>query len=93
MLDRQLLVMTVVLSLVASVIAFVSSGGDWFTVAISLPLFLTASLWSLRLSRWFARRFVPEPKVPVEPTPTEPTTERPQHVRRRRRQRRGRGRR
>ena len=92
MLDRQLLIMTVVLSLVASVIAFVSSDGDWLTVAISLPLFMTASFWSLRLSRWFTRRVVPPPQPPADPTPTEPTTARPEHVRRRR-QRRRRGRR
>ena len=84
--------MTLVLTLVASVIAFVSSGGDWVTVAISLPLFVTASFWSLRLSRWFARKVVPQPEPIEPPRPTEPTSERPEHVRRRR-QRRRRGRR
>ena len=93
MLDRQILVMTVVLSLVAGVISFVSSGGDWLTVAVSMPLFVTASFWSLQLSRWIARKFVPQPEPEAPPTPTEPTTTRPQHAQRRRRRRRQRGRR
>jgi hypothetical protein len=88
MLDRQLLIMTVVLSLIASAIAFVSSGGDLLTVAISLPLFVTASFWSLRISRWFARRVVPEPETAEPPSPTKATTDRPEHARRRRKRRR-----
>jgi hypothetical protein len=93
MIDRQLLAMTVVLSLVASAIALATSGGDWVTVAISLPLFMTASFWSLKLSRWFTHRVMPQPEAPVEPTPTEATTARPEHAQRRRRQRRTRSRR
>ncbi len=93
MLDRQILVMTVVLSLVAGVISFVSSGGDWLTVAVSMPLFVTASFWSLQLSRWIARKFVPQPEPEAPPTPTQPTTARPEHAQRRRRRRRQRGRR
>ncbi|MXW34976.1 MAG: hypothetical protein F4X26_04155 [Chloroflexi bacterium] len=93
MLDRQILVMTVVLSLVAGVISFASSGGDWLTVAISMPLFVTASFWSLQLSRWISRKIVGEPKEVPPPQPTAPTTSRPGHAQRRRRRRRQRGRR
>ncbi|MDE2696055.1 MAG: hypothetical protein OXH97_06000 [Chloroflexota bacterium] len=93
MLDRQILVMTVVLSLVAGVISFVSSGGDWLTVAVSMPLFVTASFWSLQLSRWISRKIAGEPKEVPPPQPTAPTTTRPGHVQRRRRRRRQRGRR
>jgi len=93
MIDRQLLARTVALSLVASAIGLVASGGDWVTVGISLPLFMTASFWSLKLSRWFTRRVVPERQAPVEPTSTESTTARPEHAQRRRQQRRRRGRR
>lgn len=93
MLDRQILLMTVVLSLLAGGIAFVSSGGDWLTVAISMPLFVTASFWSLQLSRWISRKIVGEPEPVLPPTPTEATTARPEHVQRRRRRRRQRGRR
>ena len=88
MLDRQILVMTLVLSLVAGGIAFVSSGGDWLTVVVSMPLFVTASFWSLQLSRWIARKVVPQPEPVTPPGPTEPTTARPEHVQRRRRRRR-----
>ena len=86
--------MTVVLTLVASVIAFASSGGDWLTVVVSLPLFVTASYWSLLLSRWIARKIAGTPRpAPPPPPRVEPTTSRPEHVRRRRQRRRRRGRR
>ena len=85
--------MTVALSLLAGVISFVSSGGDWVTVAISMPLFVTASFWSLQLSRWISRKIVGEREPVVPPTPTEATTARPEHVQRRRRRRRQRSRR
>ena len=86
--DRQLLVMTVVISLVAAAVTLVTSGGDWVAVLISLPIFVTFSFWSLRISRWLARRLVPQPQPPEPQVPTEPTSPRPEHARRRRRRRR-----
>ena len=85
--------MTVVLTLAATATAFVTSGGDWLTAAVSLPLIATASFWSLRLSRWITRKIVPPRLPPSRPPPTAPTSARPEHARRRRRSRRGRGRR
>lgn len=84
--------MTVVLTLAATAMAFVTSGGDLLTAAISLPLIATASFWSLRLSRWITSKIAPPRPARAAPPPTAPTSARPDHARRRR-SRRKRGRR
>ena len=92
--DRQLLMMTVVVTALASAFSLFSSGGDWAATLITLPLFATVAFWSIMFSRWLSRRFSKQPE-PVVHEPTEPTTKRPEHVQRRRRRRRprsGRGR-
>jgi hypothetical protein len=86
--DRQLLLMTVVVAAAASIVAFVSSGGDWVGVLIALPIFLTFSFYSIRISRWLANRVAPPPESAEAPEPTPQTSQRPEHARRRRRKRR-----
>ena len=93
MVDRQLLVMTVLLSLAASVFALVTSGFDWLVVAIAVPFFVTSSYYSLRISRWLSRRVVPQPEPPPVQEPTPSTTQRPEHAQQRRRRRRRKSRR
>ncbi len=41
--DRQLLVVTVLLSFVAVVVTLIGTGGDWVAALIALPLFATFS--------------------------------------------------
>jgi len=91
--DRQLLGLTVVLSLGASAVALVTSGFDWLSVAISFPFFITASYYSLRLSRWLGNRAAPQQPPPSEHQPTEATTSRPEHAQQRRQRRRRKSRR
>ena len=88
--DRQLLVMTVVVAGAASLVALVTSGGEWLPTLIALPLFMTFAFWSILFSRWLTRRFVKTPE-PVVHEPTAPTSKRPEHAQRRRRRRRPRG--
>ncbi|MYE46398.1 MAG: hypothetical protein F4X25_06530 [Chloroflexi bacterium] len=88
--DRQVLVMTVVVAGLASLVSLVLSRGDWVSMLISLPLFVTLAFWSLLLSRWLTRRFVKTPE-PVVHEPTPPSSSRPEHAQRRRRRRRPRG--
>ena len=88
--DRQLLVMTVVVAGAASLVSLVTSGGDWVSTLIALPLFATFAFWSILFSRWLTRRFAKTPE-PVMHEPTAPTTKRPGHAQRRRRRRRPRG--
>ena len=88
--DRQLLVMTVVVAGAASLVALVTSGGDWASTLIALPLFMTFAFFSILFSRWLTRRFVKTPE-PVVHEPTAPTSKRPEHAQRRRRRRRPRG--
>lgn len=88
--DRQLLVMTVVVAGAASLVSLVTSGGDWVSTLIALPLFATLAFWSILFSRWLTRRFAKTPE-PVAHEPTAPTSRRPGHAQRRRRRRRPRG--
>lgn len=88
--DRQVLVMTVVVSGVASLVSLVLSRGDWVSTLISLPIFMTLAFWTILFSRWLTRRFVKEPE-PVVYEPTAPSSKRPEHAQRRRRRRRPRG--
>ena len=91
--DRQVLVLTVLVSAASAVYVLVVTGGDWATVAISLPMFTTVAYFSLLVSKRIGRRFGPKPPPPQEPTPpVDSTSERPEHAQRRRVRRRQRGR-
>ena len=91
--DRKLLIQTVGVSSVAFAAAVVFQ--DWLTALLSLPIFVTVSYWSLRVSRWLSRRVNPQPQGSElsAAEPTAPSSDRPEHARRRRGRRRQRGRR
>lgn len=88
--DRQLLLMTVVVTTLAAAFSLITSGGDWAATLFTVPLFATVAFWSILLSRWLSRRFVKQPE-PVRHEPTAPRSKRPQHAQRRRGRRRSRG--
>jgi hypothetical protein len=88
--DRQLLIMTVLVTSVASIV-FLVGERDWVAMLVALPLFATFSFWSIKISRWVAHRFVPQARPPeLSDSPEEvlPTSRRPEHARRRRQRRR-----
>lgn len=91
--DRQLLMLTAFTTAVSGVFTFITTGGDWVTTALAMPIAASAAFWSLRITRRLTRRWVRSPPPSnAEPAAPEPTSERPEHAQRRRQRRRPRGR-
>lgn len=93
--DRQILILTAVVTGVVSLLTVLTTG-NWSVTALTIPLVASAAFWSLRISRGLGqrlqRRYGPPPPAPPPPPP-EPTSERREHAQRRRQRRRQRGRR
>jgi hypothetical protein len=86
---RQVLILTLALSIGATAFVYFTTGEDWRSALLMFPIILTTSFGSFALSRRIAERFAPKPPGP--PPPLEPSTERPEHAQRRRQRRRQRG--
>jgi hypothetical protein len=92
--QRQILLLTAFVTVVSTVLAYFASHGDWYSTVLTVPLVMSASYWSLRISQRVAARFAAPDALPAPRGPSvEPTSERPDHAQRRRQRRRPRGRR
>ena len=94
--DRQVLIWTVVITAAITLFAWVA-GGDIVGALVLMPIVMTVTFWSMRISLRLSRRARPDldpnRPPPPGPDPTPPSSERPEHARRRRERRRPRGRR
>lgn len=92
--DRQIVALTAFTTAVCAVMTAISTGGDWLTTALAIPVAAAAAFSSLRLMRRLMSRMAPPPgrATPAAPPRPLPSSERPEHAQRRRERRRPRGR-
>ena len=86
MTGRQVFVLTVFITVTTAIVVNVTTNGDLWTTALTIPLVASTAYWSMRLSQRLAMRYGPRyaarEALERQQAAVETTSERPDHARR-----------